>query len=344
MTKRARPAPRRPPTTLWIPSASLDRQHARLHRDRRPACGTPGCSPGMSSAAWATSRASAPRNCSLRAEYRRLRAGLRAALAEVDAGRPASSVPITRTSTPRWRTGSPGGSAPPGSGFTPAAPATTRSPATSGSTSRTVCCCFRTRRSTWSTACSPSPQKHQRRALARIHPPAARHAFVGGALGRGVCRGTSGYRRDAARRSGPGRSLSAGQRRGLRRPAAASSARWLPARSDFAEVEHNVASVQNGRGKLEAGGPLLVHAAGPRARQALQRRHPLQRRRVRIPGAAGRPRYRVQHHAAQAESRSLRADPEPGRGARGRAGDGAADQERSSPAAITATSSCSRNR
>ncbi len=68
-----------------------------------------------------------------------------------------SRRPGTKTCTPRSRTGSPGDSGLPASGCTPAARGTTRSPATSGSFSRTVCFTCRTRRWTWWTACSRSP-------------------------------------------------------------------------------------------------------------------------------------------------------------------------------------------
>ena len=50
---------------------------------------------------------------------------------------------------------------------------------------------------------------------------------------------------------GPGGSLAAGQRRGIRRAAAASAGGAARALG-FAGLDHNVATVQNGRGKLEA--------------------------------------------------------------------------------------------
>ena len=84
MTKRAR-GTARPPTTLWIPSASLDRQlldytaiEDRLWDARLLAWDIFGSLGHVESLR--ASKLLSP------AEYRRIRTGLRAALAEVDAG------------------------------------------------------------------------------------------------------------------------------------------------------------------------------------------------------------------------------------------------------------------
>ena len=150
-------------------------------------------------------------------------------------------------------------------------------------------------------------------------------------------------RRGPRRALAPGRPLAARQRRRLRRAAAA------PARGGRPGARLRRARPQRGHGAERAGqargrGALLVHPAGPRARQASQRRDPLQRGGVRLARAAGRARHRVEHHAAQAEPRPLRADP---RRAAALEGDLAAVLQPSRgelPAAIIATSSSSRSR
>ena len=181
------------------------------------------------------------------------------------------------------------------------------------------------------------------RALAGLHPPAPRDAVVGGSLGRCLCRGSARYDRVAARAVEQGGPLAAGQRGRLRRAASAAPGghgpgarlrRPRPQRGDGA-----------GRpGEARGRGALLVHPARPRGRAPRAGRDPLQRGGVRILDAAGGARHRIEHHAAQAQSGSLRAHARPRRRARGRSRRRAPDQVASSPAAITATSSCSRSR
>ena len=188
--------------------------------------------------------------------------------------------------------------------------------------------------------CAPAPA----RALAGLHPPAPRDAVVGGSLGRGLRRGSARYDRVAARRCGAGWTA----RRSAARPDTAcrfrSGARSRPGRSASRGLDRNVATVQGGRGKLEAAALFWCTQLGHEVGAPGAGRDPLQRRGVRIPDAAGGAGDRVEHHAAQAESRSLRAHAGPCRRARGRSRRRAADQVASSPAAITATSSCSRSR
>ena len=103
-----------------------------------------------------------------------------------------------------------------------------------------------------------------------------------------------------------------------------SSARPRRARSDFAGIDQVVTTTQNGRGEARGAGALLVRWA----------------RRTSVPSsstdvilfsadefgwllAAGRMVHRVEHHAAEAQSRSVRADARPRRRARGRSRHGA---------------------
>ena len=112
----------------------------------------------------------------------------------------------------------------------------------------------------------------------------------------------------------------------------------------FAGLDHNVATVQGGRGKLEAAALFWCTQLGHELAPAVAGRDPVQRRGVRLSRAAGRAGDGLEHHAAQAQSRFVRADPRPGRGARGRPRQPCSRSRASSPAATSATFSCSRSR
>ena len=163
-----------------------------------------------------------------------------------------AAAPTRRTCTPPSRRGSPAGCRGWASGCTPAARATTRSPATSGSTSRTGC--------SWSTP---------------LALDAGRRARSPSRAGTSACSGratpTSAAR--CRRRSGSGpaptprgcstrssRCPSCGRRvdrsplgsaAGLRRAAAAAPRGHRPG-ARLRGLDRNVATVQGGRGKLEA--------------------------------------------------------------------------------------------
>ena len=310
-----------------------------LHRGRRPAVGRAAAPLGRArqprphrgasrvAAAHDARARPAPRAACARRSRRWTRAGSRVARA-------------TRTCIPRSRTGSPAGCRASASGCTPAARATTRSPATSGSSSRTGC--SRCTRAALELADAllalrrPAPHG----ALAGLHPPAAGHAVVGRALGRGATPRAARYRRVAAPRSGR-RSTA---RRSAARPATAcrcrSSARPRRARSASRGSTATSPTVQGGRGKLEAAALFWCTQLGHELARLVAGRDPVQRRGVRLPGAAGRAGDRVEHHAAQAEPRSVRADPRRAR-RRSRATWSPCCRSRaSSPAATSATSSC----
>ena len=94
----------------------------------------------------------------------------------------------------------------------------------------------------------------------------------------------------------------------------------------FAGLDVNVASVQGGRGKLEAAVLFWCTQLGHDVARLSQDVIVFSGEEYRLSEPAGRPGHRVQHHAAQAEPRSLRADPRTGVGGRGRPALGAADQ------------------
>ncbi len=173
--------------------------------------------------------------------------------------------------------------------------------------------------------CSPSPPgtgrcsgpgyTHQRRAM-----PSSVGLWAG-AFAEGVLDTVGG----AGRALAGCRPVTARQRGGVRRPAAAQ------ARGRGAGAGLRGPGPQRGDGagrprQARGGRALLVHPARTRTRAALAGRDPVQRRGVRVPGPAGRAGDRVEHHAAQAQSRSVRAHSRPHRGARGRPDEPAPDQ------------------
>ena len=175
---------------------------------------------------------------------------------------------------------------------------------------------------------------HQRRAM----PSSV------GLWARGLRRGRARHRGGAA--SALGRGWTA-----HRSAAPRATASPLPLKREAAARALGFAGArpQRGHGARRAGqargrGALLVHPAGPRARPAGAGRHPVQRRGVRLPGAARRAGDRLEHHAAQAQPRPVRADPGPGGRARGRPRRRCSRSRASWPGAISATSSSSRSR
>ena len=252
-----------------IPRPTL---HARLHRRRRPPLGRPAPAAGTCSAASATSRGCAPPACSPPREHARLRAGLRAALAR---GR---RRPAARRAGARGRAHGRRGLAHPAaarhaaSGCTPAARATTRSRCDLRLYLKDQLLALHARRARrWPRRCSTS-----RRATATCSGPATPTSG-------GRCRRRSGSGpapmpkgsstrvealRGALGRRGP---LAARQRRRATACRCRSSARPRRGRSASPALDHNVATVQGGRGQARGGGALLVHPAGPRARAARRR-------------------------------------------------------------------------
>ena len=112
----------------------------------------------------------------------------------------------------------------------------------------------------------------------------------------------------------------------------------------FAALDRNVATVQGGRGKLEAAALFWCTQLGhelARLSQDVILFSAEEYGYLVLPRGAG---HRVEHHAAQAQSRPVRADPRPRRRARGRPRDACSRSRASSPAATSATFSSLRSR
>ncbi len=184
-------------------------------------------------------------------EHARLRQGLRQALAAVERGRLRLRPGAGGRAHRRRGVAHPPASRDWASGCTPAARATIRSPAISGSISRTGCSRSTRPRWTWRARCSPSPRS--------TGACSGRDTPISG----GRCRPRSG--------SGPARTP-----KGCSTPSSRCARLWarvdrsplgsaagygvpLPLRREvaakalgFAGLDRNVATVQGGRGKLEA--------------------------------------------------------------------------------------------